>query len=73
MGLLISMLMMRREPAMPRPQFERRALEKEERRRDLAHRRLHRALRLRQALWALGGIGLLALLMLALGLAGFIG
>lgn len=48
-------------------------MEKEERRRDLAHRRLHQVRRLLQVLWALGGIGLLALLMLALGLAGFIG
>jgi hypothetical protein len=48
-------------------------MEKEERRRDLAHRRLHQEQRLRQGLWALGGIGMLAFLMLVLHLAGFIG
>jgi len=58
---------------MPRPPFELRAMEMEERRRELAHRRLRKQQRLRQILWILGGIGLLALLILALRLAGFVG
>ena len=58
---------------MPRPPFELRAIEMEERRRALVHRRLRKQQRLRQILWILGGIGLLALLILVLRLAGFVG
>jgi hypothetical protein len=48
-------------------------MEMEERRRELAHRRLRKQQRLHQVPWILGGIGLLALLILALRLAGFVG
>ena len=58
---------------MPRPPFELHAMEMEERRRELADRRLRKQQRLHQDPWILGGIGLLALLILALRLAGFVG
>ena len=58
---------------MPRPPFELRAMEVEERRRERAHRRLRQQQRLRQVLWIFGATGLLALLILALRLAGFVG
>jgi predicted O-methyltransferase YrrM len=58
---------------MPRPPFELRAMEMEERRRAAAHRRLRRAGRMRRVALLLGGLALVALGILTLHLAGFIG
>ncbi|MFI5341733.1 MAG: hypothetical protein ACHQ7N_18070 [Candidatus Methylomirabilales bacterium] len=56
---------------MPRPPAELRKLEDEERRRARAHNRLRWVWRLRVALWILGGVTLLVVLVLLARLAGF--
>jgi hypothetical protein len=58
---------------MPRPPFELRAMEEEERRRARAHRRLRRADRLRRGLRVSGGIAFFVLGLLLLRLTGLLG
>ena len=58
---------------MPRPPFELRAIEEEERRRAHAHRRLRQADRLRRGLRVSCGIGLVLLAIVLLRLAGLLG
>ena len=55
---------------MPRPPAELRKLEEEQRRRVHAHRRLRWGRRVRLASWALGGLLLLVILLLAARLVG---